>query len=129
MQVVAQARHYFGLHFQEPIRITEVPPALGIRQHCLDLSFDQVRGMTPAQALLEHRLNRLFAALTERPQQGLEPAIAACGLGGTSGVVPLFEQTFGIEMPAFLLTCRQAAEDRLFRRQHREPEALVLPSP
>ena len=29
--------------------------------------------------------------------------------------------------PLFLLTCRRAAEDRLFRLQHPEAEALVLP--
>jgi len=32
-------------------------------------------------------------------------------------------------MPALLHTCRQAAEDRLFRRHHPEPEALVPPAP
>jgi AraC-like DNA-binding protein len=127
-QVVAVARHYFGLHFQEPIEITAVPQALGISEECLNFSFDQVRGMTPAQALLEQRLNKLFAALTDQPHQGLRRAIQSCGLGCTAGVVALFEQTFGIDMPLFLLTCRRAADDRLFRREHPEPEALVLPT-
>jgi AraC-like DNA-binding protein len=128
MQVVALARQYFGLHFQEPIAITDLPKALGISEDCLEFSFDQVRGMTPAQALLEHRLNRLFAALTDEPRQGLRRAIQACGLSRTAGVVALFELTFGIDMPMFLLTCRRAAEDRLFRREHPEPAALVLPT-
>jgi hypothetical protein len=30
-------------------------------------------------------------------------------------------------MPMFLLTCRRTADDRLFRSQHPEPDALVLP--
>lgn len=128
LQVVAMARQYFGRHFQEPIAITEVPQALGISEECLDFSFDRVRGMTPAQALQEHRLNRLFVALTDQPRQGLGQAIQACGLSRTAGVVALFEQTFGIDMPLFLLTCRRAADDRLFRRQHPDPEALVLPT-
>jgi methylphosphotriester-DNA--protein-cysteine methyltransferase len=127
MQVVAKARHYFGLHLQEPIEITALPNALGISEDCLNSSFDQVRGMTPAQALLEQRLNKLFAALTDQPRQGLKHAIQCCGLDSTAGVVPLFEQTFGIDMPLFLLTCRRAADDRSFRRDHPEPEALVLP--
>ena len=127
MQVVALARQYFGLHFQDPIAITELPRALGISADCLECCFDLVRGMTPAQALLEHRLNRLFAALTDQPRQGLGRAIQACGLSSTTGVVALFEQTFGIEMPVFLLTCRRAADDREFRREHPEPAALVLP--
>ena len=127
MQVVAQARQYFGLHFHEPIAIAEVPKALGITVDCLELCFDLVRGMTPAQALLEHRLNRLFAALTDHPRQGLKRAIQACGLSSTTGVVEVFEQTFGIEMPVFLLTCRRAADDREFRREHPEQTALVLP--
>jgi methylphosphotriester-DNA--protein-cysteine methyltransferase len=126
MQVVVKARQYFGLHFQEPIAIAEVSHALGISQYCLELSFDLVRGMTPAQALQEHRLNRLFAALTDQPRQGLKRAIQACGLDRTAGVVALFEQTFGIDMPLFLRTCRRAADDRLFRRDHPEAEALVL---
>jgi AraC-like DNA-binding protein len=128
MQVVAKARQYFGLHFQEPIVITEIPHALGISEACLDFSFDQVRGMTPAQALQEHRLNRLFAALTDQPRQDLKGAIQACGLDGTAGVVALFEQAFGIDMPLFLLTCRRAADDRLFRQEHPEAEALLLPT-
>jgi methylphosphotriester-DNA--protein-cysteine methyltransferase len=100
--------------------------ALEISEDCVSFSFDQVRGMTPAQALQEHRLNQLFAALTDHPRQGLGHAIEACGLGQTRGVVPLFEQTFGIDMPLFLLTCRRASDDRLFRRLHPDPEALVL---
>lgn len=128
MQIVAKARQYFCLHLQEPIEMTSVPQALGISQDCLNVSFEQVRGMTPAQALLEQRLNGLFAALTDQPRQGLRRAIQACGLDGTAGVVALFEQTFGIDMPLFLLTCRRAADDRLFRRDHPEPEALVLPT-
>ena len=127
MQVVALAREYFGLHFQEPAAIAEVPLALGISADCLAFSFDQVRGMTPAQALQEHRLNRLFAALTDHPHQGLGRAIQSCGLSGTDGVVALFEQAFGIDMPVFLLTCRKAADDRQFRSEHPEPGALVLP--
>jgi hypothetical protein len=76
----------------------------GISEDCLDFSFDRIRGMTPAHALQDYRLNKLFA-----------------------GVLGLFELTFRIDMPLFLLTCRRAADDRLFRRQHPEPEALVLP--
>jgi AraC-like DNA-binding protein len=127
MQIVARAREYFGVHFADPILIPELALLLGISDDCLDFSFDQVRGMTPAQALQEHRLNRLFSSLTDKPRQGLGRAIRACGLGQTAGVVPLFEQTFGIDMPLFLLTCRRAADDRLFRRSHPEPQALVLP--
>ena len=128
MQIVAKAREYFALHLQESIDMTAVPWALGISHDCLNVSFEQVRGMTPAQALLEQRLNRLFAALTEQPRQGLRRAIRTCGLDSTAAVVALFEQTFGIDMPLFLLTCRRAADDRLFRRDHPEPEALVLPT-
>ncbi len=127
-QVVVMARRYFGLHLQEPIQISAVSQALGISEACLAFCFAQVRGMTPAEALLEQRLNTLFAALTDQPRQGLRRAIKACGLDSTAGVVALFEQTFGIEMPLFLLTCRRAADDRLFRRDHPEPEALVLPT-
>lgn len=128
IQIVARARQYFTLHLQEPIEITAVPQALGVTEDCLNVSFDQVRGMTPAEALREQRLSRLFAALTDQPRQGLRAAIQACGLDGTAGVVALFEQAFGIDMSLFLLTCRRAADDRLFRRDHPEPEALVLPT-
>jgi len=127
-QIVSDALRYFGVHFREPIPIRELALALGISEQCLTESFDRIRGMTPAEALQEHRLNRLFTALSDQPRQGLGPAIQACGLGQTAGVVALFEQTFGIDMPLFLLTCRRAADDRQFRRQHPEAEALVLPS-
>lgn len=127
MQIVSEALQYFGRHFQDPIPITELASRLGISEDCLSVSFDRIRGMTPAQALQEHRLNRLFTALSDQPRQGLGLAIRSCGLGQTAGVVALFEQTFGIDMPLFLLTCRRAADDRQFRRQHPEAEALVLP--
>lgn len=127
LQIVSDALQYFGSHFREPIPITELARSLGTSEAYLAFSFDRIRGMTPAEALQEHRLNRLFTALSDQPRQGLKLAIRACGLGQTVGVVALFEQTFGIDMPLFLLTCRRAADDRQFRRQHPEPEALVLP--
>ena len=128
MRLVGDALFYFALNFRDPIRMLDLAQSLNTSLHCLDFSFDQIRGMTPLQALQEHRLNRLFSALTEQPRQGLGCAIRACGLGETSGVVALFEQEFGIEMPLFLHTCRRAADDRLFRQQHPEREALVLPT-
>ena len=126
MQIVARCLQYFSQHFRDPILIEQLGTTLGIAQICVDTSFDQVRGMTPAEALQDLRLNQLFSALTVEPRQGLGRAIRACGLGQTPGVVGLFEQTFGIEMPLFLLTSRRAAEDRRFRMAHPEPEALVL---
>ena len=126
MQIVMRVRKYFLLHSPEFIDIGNLHALLGISKHCLDSSFEQVHGMSLAQALQEHRLNRLFAALTDHPRQGLGHAIEACGLSKTKGVVALFEQDFGIEMPLFLLTCRRASDDRLFRKQHPDPEALVL---
>ena len=41
-------------------------------------------------------------------------------------MVALIDQEFGIAMPLFLLTCRHAADDRLFRLEHPEANALVL---
>jgi len=128
MQIVSRCLQYFSLHFAEPCVTADLLQDLAISEDCLVFSFDQVRGMTPAQALQEHRLNQLFAALTDQPRQGLGHAIEACGLGQTTGVVPLFEQTFGIEMPLFLLTCRRAADDRRFRRLHPDAASLVVVS-
>lgn len=127
MEVVRDALHYFGMHFRDPILMPELADALGTTLACLDFSFDRIRGVTPVQALLEHRLNRLFTTLTDQPRQGLSRAVRACGLASTANVLALFEQEFGIAMPLFLLTCRRAADDRLFRLEHPEPEALVLP--
>lgn len=129
MQVVSRAMRYFSIHGSDPLPITHLAEALEISEDCLEYSFDQVRGMTTAQALQVHRLNRLFATLGAEPRQPLEQAIRRCGLAQTRGVVPLFEQTFGIEMALFLLTCRRAAEDRLFRREHQDPQSLVLSGP
>ena len=127
MQVVRDALHYFGLHFRDPIQMHDLAASLGTSLRCLDFSFDHIRGVTPGQALQDHRLNKLFVTLTDQPRQGLGRAIRACGLAQTTGVLALFEQEFGIEMPLFLLTCRRAADDRLFRLEHPEAEALVLP--
>lgn len=126
MLVVKEALLYFGRHFSDRIEMPDLADTLGTSLGCLVFSFDLIRGITPLQALQEHRLNRLFAALTDKPRQSLARAIGACGLGDTEDVVRLFEQEFGIDMPLFLLTCRRAADDRLFRLHHPEPEALVL---
>jgi AraC-like DNA-binding protein len=128
MQIVIKVREYFGLHFQESIDLGQLPALLGISQYCLDLSFMQARGLSLSQALQEFRLNKLFTALTDQPRQGLGHAIEACGLSQTKGVVALFEHAFGIEMALFMLTCRRAADDRLFRQDHPESDALVLPT-
>lgn len=128
MEVVGGALQYFGLHFQDQILMPELADTLGTTLACLDFSFDRIRGVTPLQALLEHRLNKLFTTLTDQPRQGLSRAVSACGLGQTTDVLRLFEQEFGIAMPLFLLTCRRAADDRLFRLTHPEPEALVIPT-
>ena len=127
MQIIVKVREYFDLHFQESIDLSQLPALLGISQDCLDLSFMQARGISLSQALQEFRLNKLFAALTDQPRQGLGHAIEACGLSQTKGVVAQFEHAFGIEMPVFMLTCRRAADDRLFRQDHPHSTALVLP--
>lgn len=127
MLVVREALRYFSRHGDNPQAILTMAATLDVTEACLNDSFDQIRGMTPAQALQEHRLNKLFASLSHQPRQRLSAAIQSCGLGHTRDVVSLFEQTFGIDMPLFLLTCRRAAEDRQFRQCHPEPQALVLP--
>jgi AraC-like DNA-binding protein len=126
IQVVADALDYFGQHFRDPIQIPSMAESLGISLHCLNFSFDRIKSVTPLQALQDHRLNKLFVALTDQPSQDLGRAIRACGLAETPGVLALFEQEFGIAMPLFLLTCRRAADDRLFRLEHPEADALVL---
>ena len=126
-QVVRDASHYFDLHFQAPIGMPDLARSLGTSLRCLNFSFDHIRGVTPFQALLEHRLNQLFTVLTDQPRQGLERAIRACGLGEATGISTLFEQEFGIDMPLFLHISRRAADDRAFRLEHPDAEALVLP--
>jgi methylphosphotriester-DNA--protein-cysteine methyltransferase len=126
-QVVSDASHYFGLHFSDPIQMPDLAVWLGTSLRCLDFSFDQIRGVTPVQALQDHRLNQLFMALTDHPRQGLGCAIRACGLSETPGVSELFEQEFGIDIPLFLHFSCRAADDRLFRLAHPEADALVLP--
>ena len=126
-QVVSDASHFFGLHFSDPIQMPDLADLLGTSLCCLEFSFDQVRGVTPVQALQDHRLNQLFQSLTDHPGQELDRAIRDCGLGETPGVSALFEQEFGIDIPLFLHISRRAADDRLFRLEHPEAEALVLP--
>lgn len=126
-QVVSEASHYFGLHFPDPIQMPDLADSLGTSLRCLNFSFDHIRGVTPGRALQELRLNQLFAALTDHPRQGIDQTIRACGLSETPGVSALFEQEFGIDIPLFRHISRRAADDRQFRLEHPEEEALVLP--
>jgi len=64
MQIVAKARQYFGVHLQEPIEITALPQALGVAEDCLNFSFEQVRGMTPAQTKVLNKLDRYALLVT-----------------------------------------------------------------
>jgi AraC-like DNA-binding protein len=126
-QVARDAVHYFKLHFTQPIEMPALAKKLGTSLRCLNFSFDRIHGVTPFQALQELRLNHLFAALTDHPRQGIDQTIRACGLSETPGVSTLFEQEFGIDIPLFLHISRRAADDRQFRLEHPEAEALVLP--
>ena len=118
IQIVATVQQYFVLHSQEFIDISNLHALLGISKHChLESGFKQVRGVSLAQALQEHRLNRLLASLTDHSRQGLGHAVKVSGLSKTKGVVAFFEQAFGIEMSFFMLICRRAADDRLAREK------------
>lgn len=126
--VVGQALRYFAHHFQRPIAMAAVAEALGISEACLDFCFDQSRGMTPYEALQHHRLNRLFQAITIEPRRSLPRAIQACGLQRSPETVSRFEDTFGIAMPLFLLTCRRAEADRHLRREQPQGDLLARAS-
>jgi len=107
--------------------LAELARGLGVSESCLVLCFERTRGMTPNQALLEFRLNRLFQTIRDHPDQGLRRSIRDCGLGHTAQIVQLFENSFGIAMAPFLLSCKRAQEDRAFRRRHPLRQELVLP--
>lgn len=127
MEVVGGALQYFGLHFQDQILMPELADTLGTTLACLDFSFDRIRGHTAAGSARAPSQQAVHDAHRSAPS-GLSRAVSACGLGQTTDVLRLFEQEFGIAMPLFLLTCRRAADDRLFRLTHPEPEALVIPT-
>ncbi len=125
--LVGKALDFFCLHFRQPLPLAELAWGLGVSERRLLFCFDRARGMTPSQALLEFRLNRLFLTIRDYPDQSLRRSIRECGLGHTGHIIELFETSFGIAMTLFLLTCRRAQEDRSFRRQHPLRHQLVLP--
>ena len=47
--------------------MAELARGLGVSESCLVLCFERTRGMTPNQALLEFRLNRLFQTIRDHP--------------------------------------------------------------
>ena len=110
--VVALALRYFARHFQESILMADVARSIGTSEECLDFCFDQTRGMTPFEALQQHRLNRLFQAIAAQPRLSLPSSMRRCGLPCSAGTVAAFEHAFGIGMPLFRRTCQQAADDR-----------------
>jgi len=126
--LVGEALRFFALHFRQPLPMAELARGLGVSEQRLSRCFDCARGITPSEALLEFRLNRLFQTFREQPSQRLRRSIQACGLGQTAHIVQLFEDSFGIALVPFLLTCRRAQEDRAFRRLHPQRQNLVLPS-
>ncbi len=125
--LVGEALKLFSHHFRQPLPLAELARGLGVSERCLVLCFERARGMTPNQALLEFRLNRLFQTIRDHPDQGLRRSIRDCGLGHTAQIIQLFENSFGIAMAPFLLTCKRAQEDRAFRRRHPLRQELVLP--
>ena len=107
--------------------MAELARGLGVSEQRLSRCFDCARGITPSEALLEFRLNRLFQTFREQPSQRLRRSIQACGLGQTAHIVQLFEDSFGIALVPFLLTCRRAQEDPAYRRLHPQRQHMVLP--
>lgn len=126
MDVVAAALGYFANHCSEGIAMGDVARALGISEDCLDLCFDQSRGMTPFEALTHHRLNRLFSAIADDPDVRLREHLRHCGLQQGAGTLASFEDAFGIALLPYRQICRRAAADRDFRRSHPHRRDLVL---
>ncbi len=126
--LVGEALRFFALHFRQPLPIEKLARGLGVSEQRLTSCFDCARGITPGQALLEFRLNRLFQTFREHPSQRLRRSIQDCGLGQTAHIIQLFEDSFGIALAPFLLTCRRAQADQAFRRLHPQRRHLILPS-
>ncbi|MFZ0407041.1 MAG: helix-turn-helix domain-containing protein [Cyanobium sp.] len=127
--LVGEALKFFSLHFRQPLPLEALARGIGVSEHHLVICFARARGITPNEALLEFRLNRLFQTLREHPSQSLRRSIRECGLTHTDQLIQMFESSFGIAMAPFLLTCRRAQQDRAFRRLHPHRRQLVLPCP
>ena len=127
--LVGEALKFFALHFRQPLPIQELVQGLGVSEQHLFACFKQARGITPQEALVDFRLDRLFQTFKDHPSQGLRRSIRDCGLTHTEKLIQLFESNFGIAMAPFLLICRRAQQDRAFRRLHPDRRHLVLPCP
>jgi transcriptional regulator GlxA family with amidase domain len=112
--VLAVIKH-FSEHYPEPFSIPEMAKDIGISLIHIEAAFDDYKGKSANQALLEYRLNRLCDHMTEDPSQEIHMQIDACGLASFAKTNIDFTEQFGIDLVEFHKQCFIAA---LARKQY-----------
>jgi len=122
--VLAVIKH-FSEHYPESFSIPSMSKDIGISLIHVEAAFDDYKGKSANQALLEYRLNRLCDHMTKDPSQEIHIQIRDCGLASfTKTNIPFVEQ-FGIDLVEFHKQCFIAAAGGICW----QPDSSASPDP
>lgn len=110
--VLAVIKH-FSEHYPESFSIPEMSKDIGISLTLIETAFDDYKGKSANQALLEYRLNRLCDHMANDPSQEIHIQIHDCGLVSFAKTNIDFIEQFGIDLVEFHEQCFIAAAARI----------------
>ena len=110
--VLAVIKH-FSEHYPESFSIPAMSKDIGISLIHIETAFDDYKGKSANQALLEYRLNRLCDHMANNPSQEIHIQIHDCGLTSFAKTNVDFIEQFGIDLVEFHEQCFIAAAARI----------------
>jgi AraC-like DNA-binding protein len=140
-RIVLGLIHYFSEHYQQAFTIPRLSHDIDISLIHIETAFDQYKGKTASQALLDYRLSRLCDWMSREPGEEISAQLKKCGLGLELNsdfeafyvTNEKFIQSFGIDLVEYHQQCCLAEMTRLQRdRQQSAPSIDPLegqPSP
>jgi transcriptional regulator GlxA family with amidase domain len=111
-RVVLTVIKHFSEHYSESFSIPSMAKDLGISLIHIEAAFDDYKGKSANQALLEYRLNRLCDRMTKDPSQEIHRQLNECGLASFAKTNIQFLEQFGIDLVEFHQQCFLAAVAR-----------------
>jgi AraC-like DNA-binding protein len=100
---VRQVEEWMAAHFADPVTVDDLAAVAGISVRSLQAAFRRLRGCTPMEALVRHRLDAAREALcAASPEMTVTQAATDCGFFHFSRFASRYRQAFG-ETPSTTL--------------------------
>lgn len=107
---ISKAYSYMQLHFTEPLNIAAIARKAGMSEVSFYRHFKNATGQTPAEYLMNLRLNMALKLLQTSPESGISDIALQSGFNDGSYFARIFRRKFGVS-------------PRQFRNSKTEPDA------